>query len=141
MTTASTRSAAAGRRLWGTLGWLCVAGILVLHVLWQVLWPVRGLPAPVGWLLALLPMLPLALALLFRLRHALIYAGIGMLVYFCHGVMECYANPARRPQAVVEIVLSVAYFAALYMRKRLGAARPAGAAAPVSDQAAGRGEQ
>jgi uncharacterized membrane protein len=108
------------RELWGRVGWLCVFGLFLLQVLWQSLWPAPGFPPLLGMLLALLPLLPLALACLFRLQHQLIYAGIGVLIYFCHGVMECYANPARRPQAVIEIVLSVTYFAALYMRRRAG---------------------
>ncbi len=106
------------RKVWSALGWATVAGVLLLHVLWQSLWPAAGLPAVAGWTVALLPLLPLALAMLFRLRHQLIYAGIGMLAYFCHGVMESYANQAMRPQAVIEVVLTVAYFAALYMRRR-----------------------
>lgn len=108
------------RLRWSRLGWLCVFGLFALHVLWQSLWPTAGLPPLLGMLLALLPLLPLALAALFRLRHQLIYAGIGVLVYFCHGVMESYANPARRPLAVIEIVLSLTYFAALYLRRHAG---------------------
>ncbi len=106
------------RKVWSVIGWTTVAGVLLLHVLWQSLWPAAGLPAVVGWTVALLPLLPLALAMLFRLRHQLIYAGIGMLAYFCHGVMESYASPAMRVQAAIEIVLTVVYFAALYMRRR-----------------------
>jgi uncharacterized membrane protein len=97
---------------------LSVVALVLLKLVWHgYAWPPEG-----GWRAgvasALLPMLPLGAALAFRLRGALIYAGIGVWIGFCHGVMEAYAAPEQRLWACAEIMISLAFFAGIAMRAR-----------------------
>lgn len=101
------------------LAWALVAAVALLQIAWQGLWPAPGLAASTGWILTALPWLPLLLAWLFGLRHSLIYAGIPMLIWFCHGVMEAWMDPQLRGLALLEAALSAGYFGALYWRRGL----------------------
>ncbi len=85
---------------------------LVLLASLQVLWygwlaPPATLPVPAALALALL----LFAAPLFAARsgvHAgLLIGALIALVYFAHGVMEAFANPAVRGLATAEIVFSL----------------------------------
>ncbi len=104
------------------LAWACVAATVAVAIGWP------RAPNQAPWIavtLALLPLLPLALALLFRLAHPLYYAGLGMLFYFSHGAMEAYVSPATRPYAIAEILFSLSYFALLLAIRRRGKAAAA----------------
>ena len=99
----------------------CVLTLLAL-LLNKVLWLNAGSAIQSGFAAslatALLPFLPFAAALAFKLRGLWIYAGIGVWIYFCHGAMEAVANPDARVWAGLEVLLSTAYFVALTWRIR-----------------------
>jgi len=82
-------------------------GIVALFAL-QFFW--HGLLLPSGWLIAALyalPILPAVALLLFRHRRAAYWGAVAALLYFSHGVMEAWADPAARPLALTETTLSV----------------------------------
>ncbi|MGD9582389.1 MAG: DUF2069 domain-containing protein [Lysobacterales bacterium] len=88
-----------------TLALVLLAGLQVLWYAWLA--PPTTLPVPAALALSLL----LFAAPLFAARssvHAgLLIGALIALVYFAHGVMEAYANPAVRGLAATEIVLSL----------------------------------
>jgi uncharacterized membrane protein len=92
---------------WTTLGgWF---GLVVLIVLWHG-WLFPPIVLPRAWVLsvALFPLALPARGLLLQGRpytHA--WSGFIALLYFTHGIMEAWANPAERFLAWVEIVLSL----------------------------------
>lgn len=101
------------------LAWLCVAATAATALAWP------GHPSSAWWIgivLALLPLLPLLLALIFRLAHPLYYAGLGMLFYFSHGAMEAYVTPETRLYAAAEVGFSLAYFGLLMLIRKRGKA-------------------
>ena len=70
---------------------------------------------PSGWPVVALAVVPLALPLVALPRginRALLIASIVALPYFCHGVMELFADPAVRLPAAAEVVLSLALIVA-----------------------------
>ena len=82
-------------------------GIVALFAL-QFLWHAILLPS--GWLIAglyALPILPAVILLLLRHRRAMYWGAVAALLYFCHGVMEAWANPAARSLALAETALSI----------------------------------
>ncbi len=82
-------------------------GIVALFSL-QFLWHAILLPS--GWLIAglyALPILPAVILLLLRHRRAAYWGAVAALLYFCHGVMETWANPAARSLALAETALSI----------------------------------
>lgn len=99
------------------LAWACVAATAAVALAWP---RAANQAAWIGPTLALLPLLPLWLALIFRLAHPLYYAGLGMLFYFSHGAMELYVSAATRVYAIAEIGLCLAYFALLLAIRRRG---------------------
>jgi uncharacterized membrane protein len=85
---------------------------LLAQALLQTLWyawlsPLQSLPPALPLGLALAPMLAVALGALHSRRRMLLVGGIVSLLYFSHGVMELWSNPAVRPLAATEIVLAV----------------------------------
>ena len=54
-----------------------------------------------------LPLLPCLVMLALRRRAALLVGAIAALLYFCHGVMFAFGEPALRAPALTEIALSV----------------------------------
>lgn len=101
-------------------GWASVAALLLLRLAWDA---EQGGAWAAVVASALWPFLPLIAALAFRLRGALIYAGIGAWLCFSHGVMEAYASPTGRVWAIAEIVISLVYFVLLWLRWRHEKAR------------------
>ena len=90
---------------------LALGGILGLLLL-QWRWHTAIVPAAgaTPWVLVALyglPLLPCLLLLAMRHRAALLVGAIGALLYFCHGVMFAFGEPALRAPAATEIVLSV----------------------------------
>ena len=82
-------------------------GIVALFAL-QFLWHAIALPS--GWLIAglyALPILPAVILLLLRHRRAAYWGAVAALLYFSHGVMEAWANPAARLLALAETALSI----------------------------------
>lgn len=79
--------------------------LLALEVAWH------GFLVPSRWPVVTLAVVPLALPLLALRRgtnRALLIASIVALPYFCHGVMELFADPSARLLAAGEVALSVA---------------------------------
>ena len=79
--------------------------LLALVVAWH------GLLVPSRWPVVAFAVVPLLLPLLALQRganRALLVASIVALPYFCHGVMELFADPSVRMLAAAEVVLSVA---------------------------------
>jgi uncharacterized membrane protein len=57
-----------------------------------------------------------------------VYSGLLLLLYFCKGVMEAWSTPLARVPALLEIALTVGFYAVLYQRvARSKAARAAAA--------------
>lgn len=75
---------------------------------------------PVALVLLLLPLLLPLRGLLKGEPYTFAWSSFLILIYFIHGVVEAYANPAVRLLALFEILLSVAFYtgAVLYARLR-----------------------
>lgn len=85
---------------------------LIALALLQVLWygwlaPPDSLPVPAALSLALLPFAAPLFAARSGVHAGLLIGALIALVYFAHGVMEVYANPAVRGLATAEVVLSL----------------------------------
>ena len=90
-------------RRWCALG---AAALAVLQVLWHG-W--LAPPASHPWLVLVLSVLPLLPALvLFARRHprAPYWAAVAALLYFCHGIMEAWADRTVWPLGVAEAALA-----------------------------------
>ena len=110
------------------LAWLCVLGAAGVALIWP---PGPNQARWIALTLALLPLLPLALALSFRLAHRLYYAGLGMLIYFSHGATEAYVSTSTRAYAAAQIAFTLAYFGLLLLirrRSKVNQAREKGSA-------------
>jgi uncharacterized membrane protein len=89
-----------------------LAGVAILLLLaLQLAWygwlspPVHVPP----WQMALafaLPILPAVVLVLLRHRRAAFWGAMAALLYFSHGVMEAWSNPAVRGLALAEVALS-----------------------------------
>ncbi len=104
------------------LAWLCVIATAATALAWP------SHPSTAWWIgvvLALLPLLPLFLAFVFRLAHPLYYAGLGMLFYFSHGTMEAYVSPQTWLYSALEAGFSLAYFGLLLLIRKRGKAAQA----------------
>jgi uncharacterized membrane protein len=77
-------------------------------------------PSPLALTLLLLPLLFPLRGLLTGNPYTFAWSSFLILIYFIHGVVEAYANPAVRPLASLEILFSVAFYsgAVLYARLR-----------------------
>ncbi len=87
---------------------LALAALLVLQLVWYA-WLVPPLVIPI-WLALLLAAGPLVMpviGLLLRRPNAMFLAATLALLYFSHGVMEAWADPAVRELALAEVLLSV----------------------------------
>jgi len=113
---------------------LGTGALVVLQFLWHA-WlapPARG----PGWVVAgifALPLLAVAVLFVARKPGAAVSAGMIALLYFCHGIMEAWAEPAVWPLGLAEAGLAAwVVFAAGWdgLRARI-AARRARATPPV----------
>ena len=98
------------------LSWL---GLMIWQLLWHAL-----LPAPVGsnnWILAviaLIPLLPFTKGVM-KINHAsLMWGAFLIMIYFSIGVMETWSNADQRLAAIIQIVLSCAYFSGVILANR-----------------------
>lgn len=69
--------------------------------------PERPALAVLAVLIAWLPLLALVPAARHSARRAALVGGIVSLLYFCHGVMEAWSNPAVRGLAALEIGFAI----------------------------------
>lgn len=94
-----------------TLGFVAWAALLILQPVWHV-WLVPPTTAMMPTLvLSIVPLL-LPLLALRQPRRALLWAAIGSLFYFSHGIAELWSHPHLRLLAFIEIVLSTLVIAA-----------------------------
>ena len=85
-----------------------LAAQAALQVLWHAwLLPPQSVPIAIASSVALFPMLALVPAALHSGRRVLLVGGIVSLLYFCHGVMEIWSDPAARWLAGGEITLAL----------------------------------
>ena len=101
---------------------LLMSALLALAVLFG-LWAARGAHLLASLLVLVLPPLLLALAAWRGWPRAGFVAGVFALLWFSHGVMLAWSEPAERAYAFVEIVLSlvVVYASSIDgIRARLG---------------------
>lgn len=89
--------------------------LIALQLLWQVFWvPPTQIPLLTALALSIVPLIPGALAIALGAKSALVWAGMVVLGYFGFAAMEFYlAGPARAP-ALLQCVICVLYFLALY---------------------------
>ena len=86
---------------------------LALLIAWQLTWhawlvPAGGLALLIWLLLAVLPLLLCAAAVLARRANGLFWSGVVALPYFCHGVMEAWAAAEPlRPWALIEALIAI----------------------------------
>lgn len=86
---------------------VAIVAMLGLQLAWR-LWlvpPTQAAP----WVMALffaLPILPAVLLLVLRHRRAGFWGSLAALVYFCHGVMLAWSEPAVRGLALAEAALA-----------------------------------
>jgi uncharacterized membrane protein len=84
-----------------------LGALAALQLLWHGwLAPPRRLPVALVLAVALLPLVPVAIAARRDLRRGLFWGGVVALPYFCHGVMEAWAAPEVRVLAWVELLLA-----------------------------------
>lgn len=115
-----------------------ILALALLQPAWH-LWlaPSTWLPPIFVVVVMSLPILPAVLLGLFRRPSAGFWGGVAALLYFSHGVMELWSNPAVTALAWVETLLSVGLVVAASWRglqARATARRPKAA---ESDTAAG----
>lgn len=104
--------------------WLTLAAyfaLLGLLMLWQtILAPSTQFPVSLVLLILVGPLLLPLRGLLHGRPYTHAWTSFLVLVYFIHGVVEAYSNPAERHYAVLEIIFSVLLYtgAILYARYR-----------------------
>jgi len=104
--------------------WLTLASyfaLLTLLMLWQtVLAPPQLLPISVVLVLLVGPLLFPLRGLLHGRPYTHAWTSFLVLIYFIHGVVEAYSNPAERLYAGLEILFSVLLYSGslLYARYR-----------------------
>jgi uncharacterized membrane protein len=80
----------------------------LLQLLWHgVLRPPAALPSALVLGIALLPLVALIPAAAHSRRRVLLVGGIVSLLYFSHGVMEAWSNPAVRVLAMLEVLFAL----------------------------------
>lgn len=93
-------------------------GLLLLWLTW--LSPPSSVPISVALFLMLVPLLFPLRGILYGRPYTFAWASFLSLFYFTHGVVEAYSNPDARWLALLEVVLSVAFYTGsiLYARYR-----------------------
>lgn len=96
-------------------------GLLALLVAWLG-WisPPRALPISVALFLMTVPLLFPIRGLLHGRPYTFAWSSFLSLIYFIHGVVEAYSSPEDRYLALLEILLSLAFYSGsmLYARFR-----------------------
>jgi uncharacterized membrane protein len=85
-----------------------ILGLLLLQWRWHAM--IAPPVSAASWMLVAiycLPMLPCLILLVLRRPAALLVGAIAALLYFCHGVMFAFGEPALRAPALTEVALSV----------------------------------
>lgn len=96
-------------------------GLIVLLLAWLGwLSPPRGLPVSVALFFMLVPLLFPLRGILYGSAYTFAWASFLSMIYFIHGVVEAFSTPEDRWLAVIEIILSIAFYTGsmLYARFR-----------------------
>ena len=97
-------------RLFLALTLLGYFGVMVLLLLWYGwLAPPRLVSAPAALLLLGLPLFTPLRGLLHGRRYTVAWSLFLSLIYFTHGIVEAWSNPAARWLALVEIALALCW--------------------------------
>jgi uncharacterized membrane protein len=117
-----------------------ILALALLQPAWH-LWlaPSASLPPIFVVVVMSLPILPAVLLALFRRPSAGFWGGVAALLYFSHGVMELWSNPAVTALAWVETLLSVGMVVAASWRGLQARAAARRLKAAESDTAAAAG--
>jgi uncharacterized membrane protein len=88
-----------------------VLGIVALAI-WMTAWmswlsPSVIFPKSVATGLALAPILPALLLIVFRRPSAVYWGGVAALLYFCHAISEWWTTPEIWPLPVIELLLAL----------------------------------
>jgi uncharacterized membrane protein len=115
-----------------------ILALALLQPAWH-LWlaPSTWLPPVFVVVVMSLPILPAVLLGLFRRPSAGFWGGVAALLYFSHGVMELWSNPAVTALAWVETLLSVGLVVAASWRGLQARAAARRQKAAESETAAG----
>jgi uncharacterized membrane protein len=99
-------------------GYFGLLGLLVAWLGW--LSPPEGLPISIALAFMTIPLLFPLRGLLYGRPYTFAWASFLALIYFIHGVVEAYSTPSDRYLAILEILLSVAFYTGcvLYARYR-----------------------
>ncbi len=86
-------------------------GLLALLIAWLG-WisPPRGLPISIALFFMTVPLLFPLRGILYGRPYTFAWASFLALFYFIHGVVEAYSSPEDRYLALLEIVLSLAFY-------------------------------
>jgi uncharacterized membrane protein len=96
-------------------------GLIALILAWQG-WisPPRALPISVALFLLLVPLLFPLRGILYGKPYTFAWASFLSMIYFMHGIVEAYSTPEDRWMAILEVILSIAFYTGsmLYARYR-----------------------
>lgn len=96
-------------------------GLLILLIAWLGwLSPPIGLPISIALAFMTIPLLFPLRGLLYGRPYTFAWASFLSLFYFIHGIVEAYSTPQDRYLAILEIILSIAFYTGctLYARYR-----------------------
>ncbi len=95
-------------------------GLIALLLVWLGwLSPPQILPTAVAMFLMLVPLLFPLRGILYGRPYTFAWTGFLALFYFTHGVVEAYSTPADRWLALLEILLSIAFYIGSIVYARL----------------------
>jgi len=94
---------------------LSYTALVVMLVIWYGL----VFPAPFVLILLLLPLVFPLSGILKGRPYTYAWSSFLILLYFIHGVVEAYANPAARTLALLEVLISVAFYTGAVLFARL----------------------
>lgn len=84
-----------------------------------VIWYGLVFPEPVVLILLLLPLVFPLSGILKGKPYTHAWSSFLILLYFIHGIVEAYANPAARMLALLEVLISVAFYTGAVLFARL----------------------
>ena len=95
-------------------------GLILLILVWNIwLSPPKALALPLVLALALAPLLLALAGLLYGRPYTYAWISFLSLLYFTHGTVEAYSNPADRLPALLEVGFSVMLYVGAIMFARL----------------------
>jgi uncharacterized membrane protein len=84
-----------------------LANLVLLLAWYGLIAPIPGLSKPLVLAVLLVPALPALLTLALQRLSASFWAALAALIYFSHGIMEFWTDPALRALAGIESGLSL----------------------------------